>query len=150
MATPSKLSGVKALAFDVFGTVVDWRGSIIREGNQWSQTKGLQVDWAKFADRWRAGYGPSMDKVRNGSLPWMNLDQLHRLTLDDLLTEFKVAGLRRRKKPLESRLASADSLAGCGRRANAPKKQVRGFIALEWKHFVARGYGQIRGAAVGH
>jgi hypothetical protein len=43
--------GVKALAFDVFGTVVDWRGSIIREGQEWGRAKGLQVDWAKFADR---------------------------------------------------------------------------------------------------
>jgi hypothetical protein len=79
MSTPSNPFGVNALTFDVFGTVVDWRGSIIREGTQWGQTKGLQVDWAKFADRWRAGYAPSMDKVRKGSLPWMNLDQLHRL-----------------------------------------------------------------------
>jgi 2-haloacid dehalogenase len=98
MSTPSNLSGVKALAFDVFGTAVDWRGSIIREGNRWGQTKGLQVDWAKFADRWRTAYVPSMDKVRNGSLPWMNLDQLHRLTLDDLLTEFKIAGLSEEEK----------------------------------------------------
>jgi 2-haloacid dehalogenase len=98
MATPSDFSGVKALAFDIFGTVVDWRGSIIREGNQWGQSKGLQVDWAKFADRWRAGYVPSMDKVRNGSRPWMNLDQLHRLTLDELLTEFKIAGLSEEEK----------------------------------------------------
>lgn len=98
MATHSKFSGVKALTFDVFGTVVDWRGSIIREGKQWVQTKGLEVDWAKFADRWRAGYGPSMDKVRNGSLPWMNLDQLHRLTLDDLLVEFKIASLSEEEK----------------------------------------------------
>src|SRR5580658_6817942 len=98
MAAPSNYSGVKALAFDVFGTVVDWRGSIIREGNQWGQTKGLQVDWAKFADRWRAAYGPSMDKVRDGSLAWMNLDQLHRLTLDELLMEFSIAGLSEEDK----------------------------------------------------
>ena len=98
MAAPSNYSGVKALAFDVFGTVVDWRGSIIREGNQWGQTKGLQVDWAKFADRWRAAYGPSMEKVRSGSLPWMNLDQLHRLTLDELLTEFNITGLSEEDK----------------------------------------------------
>jgi 2-haloacid dehalogenase len=98
MATPSNPIGVKALTFDVFGTAVDWRGSIIREGNQWGQMKGLQVDWAKFADRWRSGYGPSMDKVRNGSLPWRNLDQLHRVTLEDLLTEFKIAGLSEAEK----------------------------------------------------
>ena len=79
---------MKALAFDVFGTEVDWRGSIIREGAEWGRAKGLQVYWAKFADRWRAGYGPSMDKVRCGALPWMKLDALHRMILDDLIQEF--------------------------------------------------------------
>jgi 2-haloacid dehalogenase len=98
MSTPSNPFGVKALTFDVFGTVVDWRGSIIREGTQSGQTTGLQVDWAKFADRWRAGYAPSMDKVRRGSLAWMRLDQLHRLILDDLLTEFNVTGLTEEEK----------------------------------------------------
>ena len=62
--------GVKALIFDVFGTVVDWRGSIIREGAQWGKEKGLDIDWGKFADEWRAGYAPSMDKVRKGEMPW--------------------------------------------------------------------------------
>jgi 2-haloacid dehalogenase len=90
--------GVKALAFDVFGTVVDWRGSVIREGAEWGRTKGLQVDWAKFADRWRAGYGPSMDKVRRGALPWMKLDALHRIILNDLLQAFGVTGLTEAEK----------------------------------------------------
>ena len=84
--------GVKALAFDVFGTVVDWRGSIIHEGAESSAKKGLQVDWAKFADRWRAGYSPAMDKVRKGTLPWTKLDALHRMILDDLLREFQITG----------------------------------------------------------
>jgi len=71
MATSNPI-GVKALAFDVFGTVVDWRGSIIREGSQWGQTKGLHADWAKLADRWREGYAPTMDKVRKVVLPsWL-------------------------------------------------------------------------------
>jgi 2-haloacid dehalogenase len=98
MATGSNPFGVKALAFDVFGTVVDWRGSIIREGEHWGRRKGLQVDWARFADRWRAGYSPSMDKVRKGSLPWMKLDELHRMTLEELLVEFKIAGLSEEEK----------------------------------------------------
>lgn len=90
---------LKALAFDVFGTVVDWRGTIIREGSRWGQAKGLQkVDWAKFADRWRAGYAPMMDKVRAGALPWMNLDTLHRLILDDSLKEFNISGLTEEEK----------------------------------------------------
>src|SRR5690242_1146097 len=98
LAAPAALqatasSGVKALVFDVFGTVADWRGSIIREGGQWGKKKGLRIDWAKFADRWRAGYGPSMEQVRKGTLPWMKLDALHRLILDALLVEFGIAGL---------------------------------------------------------
>jgi 2-haloacid dehalogenase len=88
----------KALVFDTFGTVVDWRGSIIAEGAQWGQTKGLNVDWAHFADRWRAGYGPSMDKVRKGELPWTKLDDLHRMVLDQLLAEFKISGLTEDEK----------------------------------------------------
>ncbi|HEX4003430.1 MAG TPA: hypothetical protein VHX36_12340 [Candidatus Acidoferrales bacterium] len=77
--------GVKALVFDTFGTVVDWRGSIVREGARWSREKNLQIDWGHFADRWRAGYGPSMEKVRKGELPWTKLDVLHRMILDQLL-----------------------------------------------------------------
>jgi 2-haloacid dehalogenase len=98
MTVASNRFGVKALTFDVFGTVVDWRGSIIDEGKQWGQSKGLRVDWAKFADRWRAGYGPSMNKVRSGALPWMKIDALHRLILDDLLKEFGITGLTEDEK----------------------------------------------------
>jgi len=97
-AAPANSLGVKALTFDVFGTVVDWRGSIIREGIQWGKEKGLQIDWGKFADRWRAGYGPSMEKVRKGELPWTKLDTLHRLILDDLLVEFNITGLTDEEK----------------------------------------------------
>jgi 2-haloacid dehalogenase len=90
--------GVKALVFDTFGTVVDWRGSIIREATQWGQAKNLQIDWGKFADDWRAGYGPSMDKVRKGTLPWMKLDDLHRMILDDLLKKYNITGLTEEEK----------------------------------------------------
>ncbi|HXX46494.1 MAG TPA: haloacid dehalogenase type II [Candidatus Acidoferrales bacterium] len=95
---PANPLRVKALVFDVFGTVVDWRGSIIKEGEQWGREKNLQIDWGKFADRWRAGYGPSMDKVRKGQLPWMKLDDLHRMILDDLLKEFNITGLTEEEK----------------------------------------------------
>ena len=75
---PSKLfaarDSIKALTFDVFGTVVDWRGSIIREGQLLGNAKGLQVDWVAFADAWRAGYRPAMQKVRSGQIAWTNLD----------------------------------------------------------------------------
>ena len=89
---------VKALVFDTFGTVVDWRGSIIEEGKEWSRTKKLTVDWAKFADRWRAGYGPSMNRVRKGELPWTKLDDLHRMVLEELLKEFQISGLTEQEK----------------------------------------------------
>ncbi len=87
------MSEVVALTFDVFGTVVDWRTSIIREGRLLSQDKGLDVDWERFADRWRAGYGPAMNQVRTGALPWMKIDQLHRRILDDLVVEFELTHL---------------------------------------------------------
>ena len=93
-----KIASVKALTFDVFGTVVDWRGSLIREGKQWGKTKGIQVDWPRFADAWRNGYRPILDRVRRGELPWMNLDRLHRLLLDPLLSEFGVVGVSETEK----------------------------------------------------
>ncbi len=63
------IRSVKALTFDVFGTVVDWRSSIIREGELLSKAKGLEVDWPAFADAWRAGYRPAMDRVSRGEIP---------------------------------------------------------------------------------
>jgi len=89
---------VKALIFDTFGTVVDWRGSIVEEGSAWGKAKSLNIDWANFADRWRAGYQPAMDKVRKGELPWTNLDGLHRMLLEDLLKEFHIEGLSEQEK----------------------------------------------------
>ena len=82
-----------ALLFDVFGTVVDWRGSIIAEGEVWGRSLGIAIDWARFADRWRSGYAPAMNRVRRGELPWTRLDALHRVLLEDLLREFAIAGL---------------------------------------------------------
>jgi len=84
---------VEALTFDVFGTVVDWRTSIIREGRLLSVAKSIDVDWEAFADAWRGGYGPAMNRVRTGELPWMNIDALHRLTLDELVPRFGLGTL---------------------------------------------------------
>ena len=85
---------VKALIFDVFGTVVDWRGSVIREGEELGARKGLEgVDWAAFVDAWRERYAPSMDRLRRGEVPWRNVDALHRASLEELLEEFGVGGL---------------------------------------------------------
>ena len=98
MLEAPNLAGVKALTFDVFGTVVDWRGSIIAEGEAWGRAKRINIDWARFADQWRAAYRPSMDKVRNGELPWTSFDGLHRRMLNDLLLEFKITGLTEEEK----------------------------------------------------
>lgn len=89
---------VSAMVFDVFGTVVDWRGSIIREGRSLGRTKGLDVDWAAFADAWRAGYRPAMARVRSGELPWTTIDALHRMILDELLRQFRIRGLTEAEK----------------------------------------------------
>jgi 2-haloacid dehalogenase len=93
-----KVTDVRALVFDVFGTVVDWRGSLIREGKALGMQKRLEVDWSAFADAWRGGYRPAMDKVRKGALPWMNIDRLHRLILDELLLQFGIQGLSESEK----------------------------------------------------
>jgi len=79
---------ISALTFDVFGTVVDWRGSIIRAGERLAREKGVQADWTAFADAWRAGYRPAMDRVRRGDLGWTKIDDLHRMILDELIPQF--------------------------------------------------------------
>jgi 2-haloacid dehalogenase len=85
---------VKAMVFDTFGTVVDWRGSIIAEGESyWKPQNGMDIDWPAFADTWRGKYGPSMNKVRSGEIPWTRLDDLHRMALDLNLAEFNVTHL---------------------------------------------------------
>jgi 2-haloacid dehalogenase len=88
-----QLASVKALVFDVFGTVVDWRTSVTQEVEALAKRKNLIVDGAKFADAWRGGYGPSMNRVRTGELPWTRLDGLHRTILDKILIDFGIAGL---------------------------------------------------------
>ena len=86
-------SDVKALIFDVFGTVVDWRTSIARQGKQFGKAHGIEADWEAFADAWRGKYQPFMNKVRNGELQWTNLDGLHRMALDEVLAEFEIYGI---------------------------------------------------------
>jgi len=88
-----QVASVKALVFDTFGTVVDWRTSVMQEIEELARRKGLTVDGAKFADAWRAGYRPSMDRVRTGELPWTKLDRLHRMTLDKIFIDFRITGL---------------------------------------------------------
>ena len=84
---------VDALVFDVFGTCVDWRGTIIREAERWSRELGRPVDGAGLADAWRANYDPSMEEIRTGRRPFTLLDTLHRETLNKIAPRFGLAGL---------------------------------------------------------
>src|SRR5277367_3283548 len=79
---------VKAILFDVFGTVVDWRGSLIRDLGAWGPARGLRVDWTGLVDAWRGAYIPSMQRVRRGELPWTNLDELQNQSLVEIGPRF--------------------------------------------------------------
>jgi 2-haloacid dehalogenase len=84
---------VHALLFDVFGTVVDWRASLIEDLSAFAAGRGLKLDWAAFADDWRALYQPAMEEVRTGQRAWTVLDVLHRESLDKLIAKYGVSGL---------------------------------------------------------
>jgi 2-haloacid dehalogenase len=96
--TQSIISSVSILAFDVFGTVVNWRSSVIAEAAELGKAKALNVDWAAFADAWRASYRPYMDRVRTGNLPWTKLDDLHRQMLEETLSKFAINNLNEDEK----------------------------------------------------
>src|SRR5262245_16944843 len=84
---------IKALLFDVFGTLVDWRTSVAREAERVLGRLGHAVDWAAFADAWRAEYQPAMEEVRAGRRPFTPLDVLHRHNLERVLPRFGIPGL---------------------------------------------------------
>jgi 2-haloacid dehalogenase len=89
---------IRALAFDVFGTVVDWRASIAREVAQLADARGRAIDGGAFADAWRAGYQPAMRRVASGAAPWATIDVLHREILETLLPRFGLDGLDERER----------------------------------------------------
>ena len=96
----NNFADIKALTFDVFGTVVDWRNCIAREGRLLGETKGIASNWEQFADDWRGGYEPAMNRVRNGELPWASIDTLHRMILDELLDKYGLYDLTEEEKSL--------------------------------------------------
>ena len=89
-----ELKNIKVLAFDVFGTVVDWHGSLVNE----IERLKLDVDSSEFVLAWRAGYAPAMQKVRSGELEWTLLDALHRMILDEILLQFNITSLNESQK----------------------------------------------------
>ena len=78
---------IRALVFDVFGPVVDWRTSVAREAEAFLSLRGYKLDWLAFADRWRAGYQPAMAPVREGKRPWVTFETLHLEILIEMLNE---------------------------------------------------------------
>jgi 2-haloacid dehalogenase len=85
--------GVKALFFDMFGTVLDWRTGVARSAEAILKPRGYSLDWLAFADAWRAQYQPGMEEVRSGRIPYTKLDVLHRRMLDLFLPRFGITGL---------------------------------------------------------
>ena len=81
-------STVKAMVFDTFGSVVDWRGSIVRDLTRWGNENGFQADWTVFAEQWRSMYQPSMEAWRSGKREFTVLDVLHRESLDVLIEQY--------------------------------------------------------------
>ena len=119
---------IQALAFDVFGTVVDWRSSVIAELEDFGHRKDLTADWPAFADAWRGRYAPSMDRVRRVDLPWTKLDALHRASLEELLVEFAVEGLTEGEK---------DHLSRVWHRLDPWSDSVEGLARLKKRYIIA-------------
>src|SRR5712691_3034517 len=86
-------ASAKALFFDVFGTLVDWRNGIAGEAELILEPLGFSLDWLAFADAWRDQYQPGMEEVRSGRIPFSKLDVLHRRNLERILPRFGISGL---------------------------------------------------------
>ena len=141
---------VQALLFDVFGTVVDWRGSIIADLTRFGAEKGLKADWAAFTDDWRGLYQPAMEEVRSGRRAWTILDVLHRESLDVLLAKYAITGLERgRQGSHQPRLASPEALARHRRGTEASQDALHHRHAVERQRRAADAHGQERRPALG-
>ncbi len=124
----SPKDNVKALVFDVFGTVVDWRSSLIRDLTAFGNGRGLQVDWAKFADDWRGLYQPAMEEVRSGRRQWTILDDLHRESLKRLLEQNGIQGL----EPSE-----IEHLNQCWHRLDPWPDVLEGLLRLKRRYIIS-------------
>ena len=84
---------IKAITFDVFGTVVDWRAALIQELTDLASSKAVQGDWVAFTNAWKASYRPAMDRVNSGAQDWTKVDVIYRARLDELLSQYGLEGL---------------------------------------------------------
>jgi 2-haloacid dehalogenase len=122
-------TSIKALLFDVFGTVVDWRTSIIREGEEFGRANGLSgIDWTAFADEWRALYRPALDKVCRGEKPWQPLDDIHRQSLNQLLEKHGIRNISE---------AAVDYLNRAWHRLDPWPDALSGLIRMKRKYIIA-------------
>jgi len=119
---------IKALTFDVFGTVVNWRDSIAREAEAALSSKGYAIDWHEFADKWRSFYQPAMDEFRTGERPWVKLDTLHRENLLKTCEAFGIEGLGE---------AQIDDLSHAWRRLDPWPDAIAGLVRLKRKYILA-------------
>ena len=140
------LENVKALLFDVFGTVVDWRSSLIEDFQAWSRKRGVQADWAKVVDSWRDAYSPTVAEIRkNPSSGFRKLDDLNREGLEKLIKQFGINGLNDEDiEYLAEGLASAAPLGGQRTGSDAIEIALHHRAAFARQRFVARGHGQAR------
>lgn len=127
-AQSSPVGNVKALVFDVFGTVVDWRNGVARDAERILKPLGYKIDWLAFADAWRALYQPSMEEIRAGRQPFVKLDVLHRRMLDQIRPRF---GLEKLQDTV------ADDLNLAWHRLDVWPDVARGFARLSRKFVLA-------------
>jgi 2-haloacid dehalogenase len=118
---------VQALLFDVFGTVVDWRSSIVADLGRFGARKGIEADWAQFADDWRGLYQPAMEEVRSGRRPWTILDVLHRESLEKLLAKYAITSLNE---------ADKDHINRVWHRLNPWPDAVQGLTRLKTRYII--------------
>jgi 2-haloacid dehalogenase len=122
------MSEVRALTFDIFGTTVDWRSGVAGEARRLGALKGVQGDWERLADEWRALYMPSMNRVRTGELQWTNFDRLHRMSLDQVLRDIGAEGFD---------LAAREALTGAWERLPPWPDTIEGLRRLSTRFTVA-------------
>ena len=121
-------NSVKAILFDTFGSVVDWRGSLVADLSAWGERRGISADWAALADAWRRAYAPSMQLVRSGALAWTNLDALQRRSLETLVVEHGIAGLD---------AADLDHMTAAWHRLDPWPDALAGLARLRQRHIIA-------------
>jgi 2-haloacid dehalogenase len=118
---------IEAIVFDVFGSVVDWRSSVIEGLSAFGQRRGVVADWPSFADAWRARYQPSMQRVRSGAAPWTRLDDLHRASLAELVQKFAIHAVTD---------ADLDQLSRLWHRLRPWPDSVSGLVRLKARYLI--------------